>query len=546
MRISASPDLLRVAALPVRALDYGAQADALTEYLRRPEGSMRLRPTQAQALLEAAQQGGALLWLGVGEGKTLISALLPEVLPCQRPLLLVPAALRHKTEQELRAYSEHWRLSDKVRILSYEQLSQPHSSKILDALAPDLVIADEVHHLRATDSARTRRFLRYMRAHPCPFVGLSGTLCAGHLSDFSHLAALALGERSPCPLDTTEAQIWGDFLDARVPPHKKAHEGALRRLRGPDESPPDAYRRRLTQTPGVVFSQAQSCPASLRILPAPYTAPPEISEALHAMQQTWQTPGGDVIASPLEMARHARELSQGFTYRWEWPPEGPVWPWLDARAAWRRSVQRICQNSQRSLSPIDSEGQLKRALDAHEGRYGADAEAQQALARWRACEGLYTPVTRTEWLSQALIEWACDFAHREGPMIIWASHEATLSALRARGVPSYGAGDEGILHEASRAKTRTIAASVQAHGVGKNLQSWCKALVLSPSSDATRLEQLIGRHHRQGQLADEVTVWVCQHAPVLVQAMRDAIAGAKNLHAQTGQQLRLLSADVLL
>jgi len=69
-------------------------------------------------------------------------------------------------------------------------------------------------------------------------------------------------------------------------------------------------------------------------------------------------------------------------------------------------------------------------------------------------------------------------------------------------MPVFGAGAEEVLDEKG---DRTVAASIKAHGTGKNLQhAFSRAVVLVPPSDGATWEQLLGRLHRQGQKADEV------------------------------------------
>ena len=93
----------------------------------------------------------------------------------------------------------------------------------------------------------------------------------------------------------------------------------------------------------------------------------------------------------------------------------------------------------------------------------------------------------------------------------WAVVTVLLTAFgravaEAGDFPFYGAGDvaaAGILQENGK---RTVVASIKAHGTGRNLQAFCRNLVANPPSDGATWEQLLGRTHRQGQEADEVTV----------------------------------------
>ena len=67
-----------------------------------------------------------------------------------------------------------------------------------------------------------------------------------------------------------------------------------------------------------------------------------------------------------------------------------------------------------------------------------------------------------------------------------------------------------------------VCASPRAHGTGKNLQQFARNLVANPPSDGATWEQLIGRTHRQGQEADEVTVEVYRHTAPFLEAVEKA------------------------
>jgi hypothetical protein len=91
--------------------------------------------------------------------------------------------------------------------------------------------------------------------------------------------------------------------------------------------------------------------------------------------------------------------------------------------------------------------------------------------------------------------------------IVWTSHRATGQKMHEMGIPYYGARGE---HTTTRepietADERVIAACVQSNGTGRNLQAYANNLLLQPIGRADLLEQLIGRTHRMGQTADEVT-----------------------------------------
>ena len=70
-----------------------------------------------------------------------------------------------------------------------------------------------------------------------------------------------------------------------------------------------------------------------------------------------------------------------------------------------------------------------------------------------------------------------------------------------------------------------VVASIRAHGTGKNLQQFARAHVANPPSDGATWEQLLGRLHRTGQEADEVTFSTYRHT----EAFRAAVEKARDL-----------------
>lgn len=175
----------RISSLPRRQWtdpDLAYLASELTSLLRTPAGAQTLRPVQALALHDAAINGGLFGPIGVGEGKTLITLLLPLVLELQRPLLLLPAALIEKTKREWlgpdpKAYARHWRIPNTLRMFSYDLLGRVQAADELERYQPDGIICDEVHRLKNRRAAVTRRVARYMHDRPyTKFCGLSGSV----------------------------------------------------------------------------------------------------------------------------------------------------------------------------------------------------------------------------------------------------------------------------------------------------------------------------------------------------------------------------------
>ena len=95
--MSEPEDVRRLKELPLDVEVTGeAYVDQLTRlYARDPDApTQTLRPLQAAMLVQAIRGDGLVALAGCGSGKTLTSLLLPLVLGAERPLLILPAAMR--------------------------------------------------------------------------------------------------------------------------------------------------------------------------------------------------------------------------------------------------------------------------------------------------------------------------------------------------------------------------------------------------------------------------------------------------------------------
>jgi len=139
-----------------------------------------------------------------------------------------------------------------------------------------------------------------------------------------------------------------------------------------------------------------------------------------------------------------------------------------------------------------------------------------------------------------MVNWAVNWAtKRKTPIAIWYESKALEDALRSAGMTVYGAGDTPASHP------HTCAMSIQAHGIGKNLVQWSECLVLTWPTNGTTVEQMLGRHHRPGQLADEIHVYYCNHHDLLEYAMIQSIRDAQYILSVTGNDQKLLLATTV-
>jgi hypothetical protein len=478
-----------------------------------------LRPAQAMALFECADHQGGFLPLRPGAGKTAVSLLLPTVMHRSRALLVVPAALRADTLDRTRELARHWRILP-MTVLSYETLAHPKHADDLQAICPDLIIWDEADQ---SGPVARKRTLRYLKAHPTtPFVAMSGTMANRAMREYDFPLRAALRGQAPLPKDLQERIEWGYALDAKVPPEARMDPGPFLELPGatgptPLDQARAAWRKRLTETPGVV-STGESVPGMrlvLRTVEPP--VPIQLQRAILKMRETWCTPAGDPFKLALDMWRHATSLGLGLLKRWD-PPPPP--PWREARRLWYQAANRKLGLSR----TLDSLGHLQDSLLDGSCK---DPELHSLYQNWLSVKDTFTPRSSAVWIDDSALSWAQAWL-REAPGLVWVQDTAfgeRLSELTGAPFFSDGAMSKDGVPVVNFTGPRAIV-STQSCAVGKNLQRWHRNLVTNPPTTGKVWKQLIARTWRDGQEADPVTVdvvLVCREAyQGLVQALKDA------------------------
>jgi hypothetical protein len=230
-------------------------------------------------------------------------------------------------------------------------------------------------------------------------------------------------------------------------------------------------------------------------------------------------------------------MSQGFYYRWDWP-NGEDTEWLEARSTWHRLVRNY-------LLHHNTPGMDSPALLATAAETGIWREGRAAFSAWSAVVMRPIPPTVPVWVDDSIVQfaakWAKERARRKQRAIIWYEQRAMGEALSGiAGLPLYAGGD-GDPDEGEP----IIVCSRSAYGTGKNLQAWSWNLVLCPMANGSQWEQLIGRTHRPGQLADEVFVELLVHTPELEGAWQSARKDALYMEQSTGAQQKILFGNVI-
>jgi hypothetical protein len=519
----------------------------------RGTGEMHLRPVQIAALQCIHDHEGMIANIRVGGGKTLISYLAGVVRGVERTLILVPAKLVQKTHRDFAQLKRHWRSPRRLHIMSYELLARDRGLAELNAFRPDLVVTDESQKFKNLRAACTIRMHRYLtKTNPdAGYIDMSGTMTKRSILEYHHRTMWAVpADLQPLPRSHNEAAEWADAIDEKVAPTGRLLPGALLRMCSDTEiaelaADPckstsirivrEAYSRRLLTAPGVVGTEDQFDGAmSLQITGQECTLGPSVIEAFARLRGSWELPDGHPIESPADLWRHARELVQGFFYRWE---PAPPRDWLMIRKLWSATLRQVLRDHRDLESPLIA----VRAVDD-----GQIPWAEQALADWRAIKPTYTPTTVAEWIDDSCLQWVEQWAS-DNTGIVWCYETKFAARLAERtGLPYYGAKGlcNGKMIEDERG---TCIASIKANNEGRNLQyAFADSLIVSCPPGGDVWEQLLGRTHRDGQEADEVTadvILACyEQWDVFRQARRDAEYVERTM--RQAQKLNFADVDV--
>lgn len=536
-----TPEMHRILDLPRRNWEENPNLEELTRdvtnYLRTPTGAQKLRPMQAAALQEAHDHGGLFGPIPVGEGKTLISYLAPTVLEAQKPVLVIPARLKDKTIREFAALSQHWKGHPHIEIVSYEKLSREGGTKYLQKLCPDLLMFDEAHKLANKNAAVTRKVSAWMRTFPeTKVIAMSGTITLRSLLDFAHVLRWALPASCPLPQPLKELESWAAAVDEikTYEQRMQTAPGALLALCTAEEKQKglegvrSGVRRRIQETPGVVACKGQSVAASLNISLVLVDEYNDKIKELAAKLNTGVLPNGQVYviegkenstAALQARWRIMRTLTSGFWYEWE--PMPPA-DWLEIRSKWKKTVRRLLEEH---IPGLESEALIVKAAMQRSLGLGA----YDLYNEWRKVKDLHRWKVVPIWEDDCVIQRVAKWSDKHNGLI-WVSEVALGQRLEAElGIPYFhelGLDSVGRPIETLNPKGGSAVLSVASNSEGRNLQAWNENLVISPPPAGRVWEQLLGRTHRQGQMADEVWVdvligceveWQCW-----LQAVRDA------------------------
>ena len=291
-----------------------------------------------------------------------------------------------------------------------------------------------------------------------------------------------------------------------------------------------AFQSRLLETEGVVATPGDQVSCSLYVTTLHLGCNAATEENFRLLRDDWALPNGFALNEAVAVWRHARELALGLHY--EWDPPAPE-EWLQARRAWSAFVREILRYSR----TLDTELQVKLACQ----KGGLD---RLALDIWAAIQPSFMATPKPVWHDDTALltcqEW---LSKNEG--IVWTEHTFFAEELsRKTRIPYYGAKGQTARGEQIEDAKGPVIASIAANSTGRNLQRWHRNLVTSCPSTATTWEQMIGRTHRDGQTADEVTVDVLFGCFEHWDGMQKARAAAQMAMDTLGQPQKLLLADL--
>lgn len=580
--VPASREFVRVEGLPRRTWDAASPAlrlyaEKLSAHFRVPGGTMTFFPDQAQALYEISLFGSLVAPLQVSKGKTLIALMAPVVAAgaaglgvVERPMMVLPANLIEKTEAEARMYAHHFRICRKIELVSYSILSRKNGRDILAERRPDMIIADEAHHLKNLKAGVTKKVDWYLTANAgrVRYVDLTGTAWTNSIKEIAHRVRWALGlQRAPLPSTPTELLEWAEKIDEEGEGLDEERAGALMRFveRGDWATIHDVggkelacdlrtalrrgFSRRFFETPGIVGSRGENdVGASLQFRLLQLHPPKVVQDALKKLEEDWETPDGFAFTEGLMRAEFGRTIALGFYLRRDpWPPR----VWIDARRRYAASVRYLVKNRagldtpQMACDAVKLRGMYREV--EFETLRGEEIQIGEAFDVWDKIKPTFVYRTEPTWLSthalDAIEAWLSD----DAPGIVWCEDVALAEETARRfNLPLYATQGRERRTGApigNEKGDRSIVCSVSSNLEGRNLQMFSRGLITNLPPNAGRVEQTVARWHRRGIKFDVAECDIFMGSVWHREALERIFAQAHKAEAEQGQRQKVLYGD---
>lgn len=524
---------------------------------------IRLNPDQAFGVRTFRTHRRGFFDIDVGKGKTALAQICSSLWFAKRPESRVLYMLPPNLVKELFNYHIRWARThlntwiprwinlhgkaSQVRtalvssgqpgiyVMPFTLLSEEGATALLEHIDADLVIIDEAHTLGGgRDTGRTKAFWPWCKARGPRGVVMSGSFSRQSPEDYHPLASWVLGDKSPLPRLVVDTQVWTAALESRAserplspeiiqamrplvnwaisefPQEFEDHKWTTRTIRL-------AYQHRFRSAPGVVKSiEGQGIPNGLAIVNWKCAEPnTKLAKMLQELEDDWVTPDGDEKSHAIEILEVARQLSAGFFLRHYWDMNLPGAEQAVVAFERRREYASILRDFLKSPRARNMELHVPHAVGNHMKREGAIKNWDHMYEAWKDWKEVYhkdlprrstKPVRVDPFKVKAVVEWAK--AHREKGGIIWAHHHEfgdwIVEALRAVGIKPHRKMTGDPWQAGDSSDGQIVVASIGAFGQGKNLQHYEHQILGQWCRTAPRMQQLLGRLHRQGQRAETV------------------------------------------
>lgn len=632
-------EVLRVVGMPtIEDLTQESTPDELEEVSKKyllagayKEG-FRLFPTQANALRRFSmvfpEDCGGFYPIGVGWGKTGLSLMMANQAFCSKEnpksviLLLIPPSLsdqlvntdipfwRKRTPIQypvkvLSGRSEKERMmaaklrSPGLYVMSYSQLSSKEGEELLMLLDADMVICDEAHSVADKgNSARSRRFYRFIQRRKPTVAGMSGTLTQKSGMEYFKLASICLRQFNFLPNAHVMAQEWCQLMssestkDGDYPYSGNAIRPIMPLVRWAEDKHGmeversavglrSAYQARMVTSPGVYSSGDEKIDVELRMQqvrvdPNSLTGYPgweQLMELKKKVEFDCLTPNGDEIEHAIHKFKWLSEImGAGFYNQLTWPePEkysskkgislGESQELIEAAKEHHSLGQhyhRLLRDylNKRSRKGMDTPMLVGREFYNHgTDNIPREVELYMAWKEWKEAyddslpERERTAIFVCDFKLVELLKLLAQLPDGEGA-IVWVENisvgawaydyvkESGFDALHCPSGPAYNS----VIQDKKNAD-KVVIASIQGHGTGKNLQHFGTQIFLQWPRPANRAEQTIGRIHRNGQkrnFIDTYTIFCDMWDDVNFAAtLNDALY----IHQSMGTRQKLISAS---
>lgn len=430
-----------------------------------------------------------------------------------------------------------------VHVVPYSLLSEKDAAMLLEAIDADYVIADEAHTI--SGEARTGRnaaFWAWCKEQDPYGVVMSGTMSKTNPRDSYRLARWILRDKAPVPRTFVDMEKWSEVLRSDSEekgkiPRKKLKE--FRRLvqwarrRFPDRmvdlsasarTVRMAYQLRFNSAPGVVSSAGQA-PLGVGLEIVNFPAKDmgrELRDLLNDLDVNWLTPDGILLTYAVEKLEVFRQLTCGFYLKHYWDMKKPRIEEAIAAHEARLEYRAELRNFLKSTRAKHMRLYIPSAVGKYHETHGAIKNWRNLYdlwLRWKELQVEGLPKQSVKFVKiddykvKAIVQWAK--AHKKRGGVIWVHHHGFAKWIHDELVKAdikpviKSSGDSWDLGDGSEG--RIVVASEGAFYQGQNLQHYQAQIIAQWLRTSTRMEQLLGRLHREGQQAESVQTCTLLH-----------------------------------